>query len=135
MKIAIVHYHLRRGGVTRVIQTTLDALVHDGVHIAVLSGEPAPQSESLSCPVGVVDGLGYDNPGTNVSHPNLPALSGRRRASTSAATPMSGTSTITPSEKTPHSPAHSTSSRPTGTASFSTCTIFPKTDVRRTIGT
>ena len=67
MKIAIVHYHLRRGGVTRVVQTTLDALAGDDVQVAVLSGEPAAQPESFSCPIGLVEGLGYDTPHSNPS--------------------------------------------------------------------
>ena len=39
MRIAVVHYHLRRGGVTRVVGNTLSALVPLGVRMAVLAEE------------------------------------------------------------------------------------------------
>ena len=44
MKIAIVHYHLRRGGVTQVIATAIESLKKFGHEIVVLSGErPSPE--------------------------------------------------------------------------------------------
>ena len=62
MRVAIVHYHLRRGGVTRVIGHAVRALP-GSVHPAVLCGEPAAaDSGGLPCPIRVVDGLGYDAP-------------------------------------------------------------------------
>jgi hypothetical protein len=57
MRVAIVHYHLRVGGVTGVIEATSAALTAAGVRHVVLSGE-AP-SASTRMPVAVVDGLGY----------------------------------------------------------------------------
>ncbi len=59
MKLAIVHYHLRRGGVTRVIENAVSSLRKHGVETVVLSGESylgdrLPQ-------VRVVEGLGYRN--------------------------------------------------------------------------
>lgn len=39
MRIAIIHYHLRRGGVTRVIENTLAALAEKETQIAVLAEE------------------------------------------------------------------------------------------------
>ena len=43
MRIAIVHYHLQTGGVTRIIQHAQRVLGERGVTLAVLSGEP-PQA-------------------------------------------------------------------------------------------
>jgi glycosyltransferase involved in cell wall biosynthesis len=61
MRVAIVHYHLRRGGVTRVIEHALATpdLDRDDVECAVLSGEPAAESSFDGRDVVVVDGLGY----------------------------------------------------------------------------
>lgn len=56
--IAIVHYHLRRGGVTRVVQTALDALKPHGCSVVVLCGEQP--DEPLDAEVRVVDELAYD---------------------------------------------------------------------------
>lgn len=57
MRLAIVHYHLRRGGVTRVIENTLAALRETETEIVVLTGEPpANEFEGL---YRTVDGLGY----------------------------------------------------------------------------
>lgn len=56
MRIAIVHYHLRRGGVTRVIENAIAALGPE-VDCVVLSGE-AYAGDALP-KVSVVDGLGY----------------------------------------------------------------------------
>ncbi|MCC5840301.1 MAG: glycosyltransferase family 4 protein [Opitutales bacterium] len=56
MRVAIVHYHLRRGGVTRVIENAVAALGPE-VECVVLSGE-AYAGDALP-KVVVVDGLGY----------------------------------------------------------------------------
>ncbi|MCC5805609.1 MAG: hypothetical protein JJU00_04700 [Opitutales bacterium] len=56
MRVAIVHYHLRRGGVTRVIETAVAALA-DNAETVVLGGEPYG-GDALPA-VTVVDGLGY----------------------------------------------------------------------------
>lgn len=59
MRVAIVHYHLRAGGVTRVIQHGVRALRARSVDVAVLAGA-APES-SWPCPVSVVTGLNYSS--------------------------------------------------------------------------
>ncbi len=57
--VAMVHYHLRRGGVTRVLEQALEAYDPEGGRSAVLSGEPG---EGFRYPerLGVVPALGYD---------------------------------------------------------------------------
>lgn len=40
MRVAVVHYHLKPGGVTRVIENACAALKDEAVSLAVLSGEP-----------------------------------------------------------------------------------------------
>lgn len=60
MRVAIVHYHLRPGGVTRVIRHAVSALRERDAQVAVIIGEPAgAEGEGLS-PLGVLAGLGYD---------------------------------------------------------------------------
>lgn len=63
MKIAIVHYHLRRGGVTRVIETALEGLsrTNGNIEVVVLSGEPPSEGSSLEDVTRVVPELGYRN--------------------------------------------------------------------------
>ncbi len=58
MKIAIVHYHLRRGGVTNVIQSTQEALRGSGVEILVISGEE-PAEGVIIDNLAVIPGLQY----------------------------------------------------------------------------
>jgi len=70
MRLAIVHYHLHPGGVTRIIQSALAALQvgdpQSDVQAVVLSGEPPEQADTEAggyqwpVPVRVVDGLGYE---------------------------------------------------------------------------
>ncbi|MCW1886429.1 hypothetical protein OKA04_16950 [Luteolibacter flavescens] len=55
--VAIVHYHLRHGGVTRVIHTASACLGQLGIPHVILSGEPDESGAGL--PVRVIDGLGY----------------------------------------------------------------------------
>jgi glycosyltransferase involved in cell wall biosynthesis len=57
MRLAIVHYHLRRGGVTRVIANALEALGDTGREAVVLSSTES--EEPLPCKVAVVPGLAY----------------------------------------------------------------------------
>ena len=57
MRIAIVHYHLRPGGVTRVIETAARTLAAAGLAPVVLVGEEPPLGAGP--PVRVVAGLGY----------------------------------------------------------------------------
>jgi glycosyltransferase involved in cell wall biosynthesis len=60
MRVAIVHYHLHLGGVTRVIQNAVVALERQGVQAAVLTGElPEHSIEGLE-KVQAVPGLGYE---------------------------------------------------------------------------
>jgi glycosyltransferase involved in cell wall biosynthesis len=57
MRLAIVHYHLRKGGVTRVIATALEALGASVDKAVVLSSTPS--EEALPCPVAVIPELAY----------------------------------------------------------------------------
>jgi glycosyltransferase involved in cell wall biosynthesis len=57
MSIAIVHYHLRHGGVTRVIEAQSQALTRLGIEHIVLSGTPYEGSHHL--PVSVIPLLKY----------------------------------------------------------------------------
>ena len=41
--VALVHYHLRLGGVTRVIEHTIAALEHSNYDVVIISGEEAPE--------------------------------------------------------------------------------------------
>ncbi len=63
LKVAIVHYHLRGGGVTQVIRHTAAALTARGARVVVLSGEPpaAPFAEAR-----MVEGLGYAETGSDL---------------------------------------------------------------------
>lgn len=58
--IAIVHYHLRRGGVTRVIQNAVTALAPAPDRCVVCVGEPDPAGSGWDVPTLVIDELGYD---------------------------------------------------------------------------
>ena len=61
--IAMVHYHLRRGGVTRVIRNAVEALERSPVRCVVLTGESLPEEVTVNAPVVVVEGLAYDEHG------------------------------------------------------------------------
>ena len=64
-KIAMVHYHLRRGGVTRVIESARDVLTSQGDEVVILSGEPAlPGSRQEG--VRVIPALNYRRSGSTV---------------------------------------------------------------------
>ncbi len=65
MRIAICHYHLQRGGVTRIILHTVRALERQGARVVVLAGEAPPDSWSM--PHRVVPELHYDNMGGGCS--------------------------------------------------------------------
>lgn len=58
MRIALIHYHLQGGGVTRIISNQLRALQHLGINAIALSGSQAPFP--LSSPCMVVPGLLYE---------------------------------------------------------------------------
>lgn len=73
MRIAIVHYHMRRGGVTRVVENAVAALVPHDAQVVVLTGEPPDDPGPLPA-VRVVDGLGYRlEPGDGPDGPALAA--------------------------------------------------------------
>ncbi|BBO73594.1 hypothetical protein DSCW_10110 [Desulfosarcina widdelii] len=65
MKIALVHYHLKTGGVTTVIKRQIAAL-GDACDLFVLTGDRA--DTQLPCEVEEIPGLGYDRSG----QPQLP---------------------------------------------------------------
>lgn len=58
MTVAIVHYHLRTGGVTSVIARTSRAFTREGIRHIILSGE-APEESLADLPVAVVAELAY----------------------------------------------------------------------------
>jgi hypothetical protein len=57
LKIVLVHYHLRTGGVTRVMRDQAAALA-GRAQVMIVSGEPAPGP--MPCPVALVPALAYD---------------------------------------------------------------------------
>jgi glycosyltransferase involved in cell wall biosynthesis len=77
MRLAIVHYHLRRGGVTRVIASALEALGKDVEAVVLSSTEPA---EALPCPVAVVPELAYCASGSAATAAALHAAMARAAA-------------------------------------------------------
>lgn len=61
MRVAILHFHLRAGGVTRVIEMARQSLLESRDEVLVISGEPAPWSCRLpSIDVTVAPSLAYD---------------------------------------------------------------------------
>ncbi len=60
MRVAIVHYHLRTGGVTRVIQNALASLNSAQVDAVVIAAEPFPRGVGEGIRVHVAPGLAYD---------------------------------------------------------------------------
>jgi glycosyltransferase involved in cell wall biosynthesis len=61
MRIALVHYHLRRGGVTSVIMNQAQALMEAGEDVLVIAGEGDLGSQrELGIPVALVEELRYD---------------------------------------------------------------------------
>lgn len=59
MRVVIVHYHLRSGGVKRVVRHAVDALRRQKISVAVLTGED-PADESLrDIPLAVMPELAY----------------------------------------------------------------------------
>lgn len=57
LKVAFVHYHLRPGGVTRVIENAVRSLASKDVMTVTLTGEPV--DDTVGFPTAVVSGLGY----------------------------------------------------------------------------
>lgn len=60
MRIAIVHFHLQTGGVTRVIEHACRALRSAGHEVVVLSGEPPQEPDALDAAVVVLPALAYE---------------------------------------------------------------------------
>ena len=67
MRVAIVHYHLRTGGVTRVIENALASLNSAPVDAVVIAAEPFPRGVGAGIRVHVAPGLAYDECSTPVS--------------------------------------------------------------------
>ncbi|MDF1825268.1 MAG: glycosyltransferase family 4 protein [Verrucomicrobiales bacterium] len=65
LKVAIVHYHLKRGGVTRVIESARDILKANGSRVLILSGEAA-RDDADQTDIRVVSGLNYRKTGNSV---------------------------------------------------------------------
>ena len=63
LRVAIIHYHLRTGGVTRIIQHAASALAQEGIETIVLAGEPAVVAVAGAKGVAAVAGLGYNESG------------------------------------------------------------------------
>jgi len=61
LTVAIIHYHLRGGGVTRVIENAVKSLESHGVRAVVIVGEAPPEDSSLRKITQVVEGLSYGN--------------------------------------------------------------------------
>lgn len=59
LKIAIIHYHLRGGGVTRVIENTVSALDHRNTETVVLIGEEPPASCPIQSSCRIIEGISY----------------------------------------------------------------------------
>lgn len=73
MRIAIVHFHLQTGGVTRVIQHACSALTAAGHRVAVLCGEAPQQSVGDDVPVRVLAALDYEERRAPAGPPELAA--------------------------------------------------------------
>jgi hypothetical protein len=59
MRVALLHYHLKRGGVTSVIRNQAQALVEAGDEALVITGEDSPGLQGISRKV--VEDLRYDS--------------------------------------------------------------------------
>lgn len=67
MRVAIVHYHLEPGGVTRVIENTLDSFAQEieSPQFVVLTGRKYPGDKIKN--VQIVEGLDYSSPANSIS--------------------------------------------------------------------
>ncbi len=59
MRVAVIHFHLRRGGVTRVIETAWRSLLERDIELLVFCGEGSTESVLPPDVVKVVPGLAY----------------------------------------------------------------------------
>lgn len=71
MRVAIVHYHFRPGGVTRVVENAIRALNLLNVQIVAIGGEPLPGNQTLEAPVQTVNGVDYAESGAHLSGAEL----------------------------------------------------------------
>ena len=85
-KIVIVHYHLRRGGVTRVIEAARDVLTERGDEVLILTGEPA-LADAKQGGVRVVPALNYRKTGSPVVAESLADLLKKEATAHLGATP------------------------------------------------
>lgn len=67
MRVAMLHYHLRSGGVSRVIESAVRELEGRAVRVAILSGEPPPPGHPLHERVRVIPNLAYRAQGEGAS--------------------------------------------------------------------
>lgn len=72
MRLAIVHYHLQFGGVTRVIQHILSAMRNEAVSVVVLTGM-VPASVDWPGDYRVIPGLLYEGSRPSISSKELAA--------------------------------------------------------------
>jgi hypothetical protein len=70
LRVALVHYHLRRGGVSSVIRHQARSLLDAGVEVLLITGEDAP--EGVNFPSIRVDNLDYDKSGDREVPPEDP---------------------------------------------------------------
>lgn len=70
MRIAVIHYHLRSGGVTRVIEHAVASLKDRDVRVVALAGEPPPDGAIPHEQVRVVQGIDYAT-GTDAPNPGI----------------------------------------------------------------
>ncbi len=61
MRLAIVHYHLRRGGVTRVVGNALESLGEAGIRPALLASDAPGLDPAWDRLVERIPGLGYES--------------------------------------------------------------------------
>ena len=80
MSVTLVHYHLRAGGVTRVLETQSQALTQAGINHVILAGSPYQGPANL--PVTVLPSLDYTESAPNLSGTAL--LAEMRQAATTA---------------------------------------------------
>jgi hypothetical protein len=60
MRIAILHYHLKRGGVTRVIESSIESLEREGLECITIAGE-IPDTFKYKASSVEIPGLRYSN--------------------------------------------------------------------------
>lgn len=70
LRVAIVHYHLRPGGVTSVIRRAACVLKQAGCSCAVLTGEPSSSVFPEHAHVSLIEGLGYGSHDCAQGHPD-----------------------------------------------------------------